>query len=150
MSRFFVLSALLLTAVACDPTGPKTPNQFSLEDPTLIDDDSGDGLWQAGERTRILVTVSNLWPDDYMGEVGVRLTADPADAVTIEDEEILFFGIFGNSSFDARFVVDSAPNLPAGSTIDFTIDLVAPNCGGPSSPVPCPEPQQVELTATID
>jgi len=144
MSRFLVVTALF--ASGCDFFGDgavEPPDQFSITNPSLIDDSNRDGIVHAGERGWIELHLNNEWNDDWMAEVGVHATVDNPGVVFLDDEPV-FFGIFGNTSADIRFIFDLDPSVPPGTVLNFDFEITAPGC---VANCPGPNPIQFQLVS---
>ena len=94
---------------------------FIAENPVLIDDNE-DGIWDAGESAIINVDLVNYGNAPFYNYPGAHLTIDsPYAFETIADNNI-FYGIEAQTTYQGQFFIESTPDTPDGTNIDFTID----------------------------
>ena len=91
-----------------------------IENPILIDDNN-DGIWDAGESAILEVNLSNYGNAAFYNYPGANLTINsPFIFETVADNNI-FFGIESQTTYIGQFFLESSPDTPDGTNIDFTI-----------------------------
>ena len=91
-----------------------------IENPILIDDNN-DGIWDAGESAILEVNLSNYGNAAFYNYPGANLIINsPFIFETVVDNNI-FFGIESQTTYIGQFFLESSPDTPDGTNIDFTI-----------------------------
>ena len=87
----------------------------------MVIDDNGDGIWDSGETAVIIVDLVNYGDAAFYDYPGANLTINsPFVFETVADNNI-FYGIEAQTTYEGQFFVESLPEVPDGTNIDFII-----------------------------
>ena len=96
-----------------------------LDGVTVLNDNNGNGMLEAGETANLHVVISNIGNNPAYSIVGTLSASYPY--LTINSTTQTFGNIGINGQAYANFNVTMAGNAPEGYTIDFSLDLVDAN-----------------------
>ena len=105
-----------------------------------FEDESEDGIWQAGEHLTFSISLMNCSASDHMNYPGVWLDGNREQVPNLPNDGFWFFGILSGEYLEAVFTWTAADNLPNGTEITFTAKPSTLNCiqDGTSCPVDYP------------
>jgi len=138
---------------ALAPSGGDDADAWFLLHSPIVEDDGGDGIWDAGEGLTLHFSFTNQ-REDHWYYPGVLGATDVTEVTVLNAESNWWYGIEAGGTYEAQLRFQPSADLGSGTVVNLMASASALNCEGMDEANPemgeyCPDPNTLMVPVRL-